>query len=644
MSGRPDKVGGFTVLGELGRGGMGVVYRAVGADGRPAALKVISRELSGEATFVARFEREARLASSVRHPNLVAMLGSGFEENLAWIAFEIVGGGSLKDRLKAEGRLPWREVARIGAQIARGLAAIHGAGLIHRDVKPANVLLDSQGNAKVSDLGLARRSRGSQGLSVDLTRTGEILGTLEYASPEQIDGSKNIDARTDLYSLGATLYDLLTGHPPFHGSSGVALMKKHLVERPTSPRSIVSGVPDELDRLILRLMEKDPDARGPGAVELAKELHGLASSGSGGARSLPKLALASALGLSLVAVVVLVPRLRGQAAEEPGVVSRPTVVVAPVVSRAQAPSPPPRPAWFNALADRPVLLPGIHPTERPGEYENEVDGSVLVWVPPPTRAVHGFFIGKYEVAVEQFRRFVEARHYRTAAERLLEERGIGGRILKDPRDTTADQIDCRSGLSWRNPVDPTKPALDDHPVVQVAYGDCRDYCAWAGLDLPTEEEWLRAARSKDGGPLPWGNSTLGEGSPRVANVADEALRRSNRIQDNPSFPPPGPWQIYYPGYDDGYAGTAPVTEFPEGESGCGARNLIGNVFEWLQGEYDGDGNPVTGSTPMGVPMGNIAIGGSYILKAILNGQPRQFVAFAGYWSEDVGFRVAKRAR
>jgi formylglycine-generating enzyme required for sulfatase activity len=415
-------------------------------------------------------------------------------------------------------------------------------------------------------------------------------------------------------------------------------MKKHLVERPTSPRSLVPGVPEELDRLILRLMEKDPDARGPGAVEVANQLDLLASSGSGAARSLPKLALASALGLSLVVVVVLVPRLLGHAAE-PGVDSRPTV---------GEPKPRSKTAWFDALLDRPALPPGLHPTERRGEYENEVDGSVLVWVKPSSRGGKGFFIGKYEVAVEQFRRFVEARHYRTEAEKLLVERRIGGRILRDPADTTADQVDCMAGISWRNPVDPTTPALADHPVVQVSYSDCRDYCAWAGLDLPTEQEWRLAARSKDGDAFPWGRGTLGPGSPRVANVADEALRRSQRIQDNhmkdPPVPP-GPWGISFPGYDDGYAGTAPVTAFPEGESGCGARNLIGNVFEWVQGEYGADNRPVTGNEPPGVMMGNAAMGGSYILNAIgEDGQPRRMVAFANYWSEDIGFRVAKRAR
>jgi serine/threonine-protein kinase len=252
---------------------MGAVYKAE-RDGKVVALKVmLTQGIAGDPTAVARFRREARVAASIVHPNVTAVLDSGEAGATSWLALELVTGGTLAQRRKAVGAIPWRDAARLGAEIARGLEALHAAGLIHRDVKPANVLLTEDGHAKLADLGLARREAGQS--LIDLTRSGQIVGTFEYLSPEQAEASREIDFRADLYSLGATLFALVTGEPPFPGS-GYGLLKKHLLDTPRSPRALVSGIPAELDRLILRLLAKHPGERGASAGSVAAELAAIA--------------------------------------------------------------------------------------------------------------------------------------------------------------------------------------------------------------------------------------------------------------------------------------------------------------------------------------------------------------------------------
>ena len=247
---------------------MGAVYRAEDATGRPVALKVMTDRAPLE-----RFRREAQVATEVRHPNVVSVLASGDDPRAPFVAFELVEGGTLGDLLRREGRLDWKRAVMHGAEVARGLAAIHAAGLVHRDIKPDNVLLAPAG-AKVSDLGLARRAPGlsTQGL----TRTGELLGTLEYMAPEQLDDAKRVDARADLYALGASLYALVTGTPPFRGS-GLVLAKLVLDESPRPPSALAPEIPEALDALILSLLAKYPESRPPDASAVARELEAIAN-------------------------------------------------------------------------------------------------------------------------------------------------------------------------------------------------------------------------------------------------------------------------------------------------------------------------------------------------------------------------------
>jgi WD40 repeat protein len=265
---------------------MGAVYAALDPRGQAVALKLVALN---DPLLVARFDKEARAAASVRHENVAAMLGFSLEDGVPVLVLELCEGGTLYERVHREGRLPWREVAKLGARVARGLAAIHAASLVHRDVKPGNVLLTRDGTPKISDFGLVRRAEGAS-LGQSLTRDGDVIGTFAYMAPELMESSK-VDHRADLYSLGATLYELLSGAPPFEGS-GPMLMAKHLREVPRSLRQ--AGVPPGLDDLVLGLLAKAPAARPASATDVALALEALVE-GAGEARPRRRLLVAAGL-------------------------------------------------------------------------------------------------------------------------------------------------------------------------------------------------------------------------------------------------------------------------------------------------------------------------------------------------------------
>jgi tetratricopeptide (TPR) repeat protein len=291
----------WIVEGEIGRGGMGVVFRARdAATGELAALKRL-RPQEAHPELLARFEREGKAALAIQHANVVRLLDWGQEEGAPCLVFELVPGGSLAERVRREGPLPWRDAVALAADVARGLHAVHLAGLVHRDVKPANILLSGSG-AKVSDLGLVRRAEGLE-QSRALTVEGEVVGTPQFLPPEQVLG-RPVTAQTDLYGLGATLHYALTAASLFEGDA-ISLMQKHLEQRPVPPSRLVSGLPREVDRLVLRLLEKEPGTRGASAAAVAQELDALASRGTGKARWRALAVLPIAL---VVGLLLLVPR------------------------------------------------------------------------------------------------------------------------------------------------------------------------------------------------------------------------------------------------------------------------------------------------------------------------------------------------
>ena len=260
--------GRYEIVEHLARGGMAEVY--VAHDqllDRRVALKVLFPEFAADRSFVERFRREARAAAGLNHPNIVSVYDTGEESGTYFIVMEYVEGRTLRDIIRSEGPLLPQRAADIGADVAAALAFAHRHGVVHRDVKPGNVLIDRAGRVKVTDFGIARAGDTQE----NLTQTGAVMGTATYFSPEQAQGGA-IDPRSDVYSLGVVLYEMVTGRAPFSGDSPVAIAYQHVRETPAPPSSVNPDVPPDLEACILKCMAKNPANRYATAEDLRADL------------------------------------------------------------------------------------------------------------------------------------------------------------------------------------------------------------------------------------------------------------------------------------------------------------------------------------------------------------------------------------
>jgi tetratricopeptide (TPR) repeat protein len=246
------EIAGYRIVEPIGRGGTSVVYRAEHIRlGRPAALKLLTPAV-GEADFRERFLRESKLAASLDHPSIVPVYDAGEEDGLLYIAMACVDGSDLKTLLVREGRLPLGRTLRIVGQAASALDAAHARGLVHRDVKPANILVGSDDRAYLSDFGVVKELA-----SAGTTRTGSFVGTIEYCAPEQIEG-RDVDARADVYALACVLYECLVGTSPFHRSSDVAILNAHLHAAPPKLSKAAPDLPAALEPVLAKALSKSP--------------------------------------------------------------------------------------------------------------------------------------------------------------------------------------------------------------------------------------------------------------------------------------------------------------------------------------------------------------------------------------------------
>lgn len=625
------RLGSIQILEELGRGAVGVVYRAHDdLLGRDVAVKVLARELAADANFAERFGREARLAAKVSHPNVVQLHRAGQASGLSFLVTELVPGGSLAERVRTRGRLPWPEAVKTCAAVARGLAAVHEAGLIHRDVKPGNVLL-SDGVPKLGDFGLARRMTASDS-SVVLTQAGDVVGTPEYMAPEQADGSA-IGPPADVYALGATLYALIAGRPPFEGR-GFEVMKKHMLETPRPLDEVVKDVPEAVSSFVQRLLAKDPAVRGQ-AETVAEELEALGDATPGRRRR-------GAL-IAVVAIIII-----GGAAAALALAGRPAP--APVAPR------PPEPVRVDAAWTR-AFVPDDRLAEAVAALEKAARGSAPPeWAPRrlvELREKDALVRGLRAARTAEERRAILAdflakdpRHSEAAwARDQLEEatRAAAGtgwsgeelpRGVRRGRERPTLVLSCPNGLELPLVYVPAGPFLlekekkarlsrgfflgrtevtwaayrtflratnhpapepppfwnlletpEEHPVVNVTWEDAHAFCEWAGGRLPTELEWLRASRFTDGRNYPWGNEWDGT----KANTCDA------------SCPPDYEYNGELLGprrdasVDDHFPFTAPVGSFTAGASPEGALDLCGNVWEWCQDTFK-EGHKIRGGS------------------------------------------------
>ncbi len=549
------RLGPFGLEAELGRGGMGAVWRAVDlATGRRVALKVVLELGRGDAVARERFVREGQLAARLQHPNVVRVFAAGQTDDLPWLACELVPGA--RSLTGAARGLPRDEQVRLVRDAARALGAAHALGIVHRDVKPDNVLVGDDGRARVADFGLAMAHDVQR-----LTRTGAVMGTPPYMAPEQFDGDRGAQGpHTDVWALGVILHELLTGERPFGSGGQHEIGLRVLNGKYRRPRQVVADVPAPLEAVVVGAFAQEPAHRWRDGEAFAAALdEALAGRvprlpGPPPSRRTPVLLVVSA-GVLLAASGASVAVLRRSPAAGSGDAVAPVATARP--QREATPAQPP--SWINRLpeADRPPwpLPAGLVLGKVPGEVVCAKDGSRLVWIPPATFpmgsddmlapgpggtvAVHqvtlsrGYFLGKLEVTWGQLAAYCAA----TGAESperlfihgLARASGEGGNVLL---------------------ATPFVPP-DDHPASNVTWRVARDYCAWAGLRLPTEAEWEYAARGQDGSryPYPWGDA------------------------------PPERERLNKGGGQDGFPLTAPVGSFPGGASPFGCLDMAGNVLE-----------------------------------------------------------------
>lgn len=255
-------------VGELiGRGGMANVYRGTDATlGRTVAIKVLSDSFAADPDFVARFRREAQAAAKMNHPNVVNVYDSGADDGTNYIVMEFVQGRTLAEIIAHDGRLMPERSIEIAEAVCDALAFAHREGIVHRDIKPGNIMVTSAGEVKLMDFGIARQEQQET-----VAQTAAVLGTAQYLSPEQARGEA-LDLRSDIYSLGVVLYEMLVGKPPFAGDSAVALAMAHVQEAPVPPSQVASGIPSDLDSVVMRALAKNPDNRYGSTLEFKQDL------------------------------------------------------------------------------------------------------------------------------------------------------------------------------------------------------------------------------------------------------------------------------------------------------------------------------------------------------------------------------------
>ncbi|HUV88645.1 MAG TPA: SUMF1/EgtB/PvdO family nonheme iron enzyme [Anaerolineae bacterium] len=601
-------VGQYDILEQIGRGGMATVYKAYQPTlDRYVAVKVLTPGLAQDEDFVARFEREARAVARLRHRNILTVFDYGRQGGVFYLVMEYASGGALRERLGWPQDLAY--AVSIVSQVGDALAQAHNQGVIHRDVKPGNILMAADDWPLLSDFGLAKILEDS----VQLTASGVGVGTPQYMSPEQARGLP-VDGRSDIYSLGIVLYEAVTGRPPFGTDAPVVVILRHINDPLTPPRSLRSDLPRELEHVILKALAKSPAERYQRMEEFVEDLqaaypppppHKLAQRGNvpaelagrraarGLARTVPRTPkpatptphpprrraspwMGGAVGAALVLASVLVflgfgasitpaaslfpPTATATVESSPAVTALPTGTATAEPSPAAAvPSP-------TVSPPSPTAGPTI---SMPQSRVWEADGAEMVFVPAgefimgseelgdderPAHRVYldGFWIDRYEVTNEQFSRFVAATGYQTEAE----QRGWGW---------VWQGLDWQKveGADWRHshgPADSLEGKVD-RPVVLVSWKDALVYCQWAGKQLPTEAQWEKAVR----GPV------TGPGGGRRYAWGDEFESGKTNTEESQR------------------GDTVPVGSFsPQGDSPYGAADMTGNVWEWVADWYGSD--------------------------------------------------------
>jgi eukaryotic-like serine/threonine-protein kinase len=573
------RLGHYEIQEVIGRGGMGIVLRAFDDKlHRVAAIKVMAPHMPANGAARKRFVREARAAAAVRDEHVVGIYAVEETAEAPYLAMEYIAGVSLQERLDRSGPLEVKEILRIGLQAASGLAAAHAQGLIHRDVKPANILLENHvERVKITDFGLARAVDDAS-----LTQEGVVAGTPQYMAPEQARGEA-LDHRADLFSLGSVLYALCTGHPPFRAENTLAVLKRVCEDTPRPIREINPDVPEWLVEIIAQLQAKDPAERYQTAREVVEVLgQELAAVQRGDLKRPPTPHSAPPAKRSRRGVVVAAAMLLLFAAgfvlmESTGIthltataLGRLTPSTPPAAKGEEGrndvqPAEPPTPSDLaNSIGMKLKLikpgkfLMGSPKEEAAGRFDNEGPQHEV-------EITKAFYMGACPVTKGQFAAFVKDDGYQTDAEKD----GKGGESL----NLATVQWEQKPENTWRHPG---FSQGDDHPVVDVSWNDATAFCAWLSkkegktYELPTEAEWEYACRA--GTTTRFWCGDVDASLQGNANVADASLKAKS-----PGFP------AGTVAWDDGYMFTSPAGSFKANP--WGLYDMHGNVWQWCADGY-----------------------------------------------------------
>jgi len=641
----------FKILRKLGEGGMGAVFLAeqIAVGNRQVALKVLLRKLLDDPEFALRFQNEAASTGRIRHPNVVTIYESGqSDDGSPYIAMEYLEGETLRHTIKTRGALPVAECAAILQQVARGLNAAHKLGTLHRDLKPDNIFLaitdEGEGVVKVMDFGLAKLRE-----STTHTITGTIMGTPAYMSPEQALGmrSEELDARSDLYALGITVYEMLTGRVPFHSDTPIGYLHKHIMEAPPPLSAISPGLvwPAELEAVVMKSLAKKREERFATALEFSKEF-------SAAAGRAPGAGVPATLGETIRVEQMTTPveSARALPSSGPAGVAAPlgapeTEVDTPTTPVRQPTPPPPAPrrepsaphvAPATAQRVPSVPPPVTAPPPQKSRMKYYIGGALLIlmaatvggWLYVRSRA-NAVSVGSAGSAAETGS--VTGKPAGAPPGMFAIPAGsfvMGRDNAADPEETPAHSVkvgaffmdvspvtnakyagflrhtDHAAPPAWTNGTYPAQQG--ERPVTGVSWNDARDYCQAGGERLPTEAEWEYAARGTDSRLYPWGN----EFSQELVNSRAAAR-----------------------------GGPDPVGARPGDASPFGVLDMSGNVWQWTADDY----KPYPGRQPaFAIPADAKALrGGSFQSDQNHVTATTRNLDHASARSREIGFRCAK---
>ena len=615
------RIGKYLLHEELGRGGFGTVYRAFDTVLEvERAVKILHPALVADPEFIGRFRREAKLAAQLEHPHIVPVYDLDEYEGRYFLAMRYMPGGSLKTLLEKQGPLPFPRALEILKQIAAALEYAHGRKLIHRDIKPQNILFDNEGNACLTDFGFAK-SLAAADSSTSLSRSGSTVGTPAYMSPEAWDGQGWTPA-ADIYSLACVFYEMLTGKVLFDAETPTQAMKQHVIEGARFPEAWPVEMPEGSIAVLQKALAMEPQDRYADMAALAEALEGLTAPaltpsltpspspnyGRGaGVRAkpawLPIMGLVLLLGIGLAVgggLLSLGKKGFGPLAGLVGHIPSPLPTMSPVPTDTLLPTRAP------TLPPTRALTPTILPTPTMGigsTWTRPADGMVMVYVPEGTFTMgsdksdyysypaHNVFLDAY---------WIDQTEVTNAMYALCESAGAC-----DPPNIISSYLRTFYGnLQYA-----------DYPVNYVSWNDAQVYCAWAGARLPSEAEWEKAARGADGRIYPWGNS-----SPTCSLLNYHPWKGSHCV---------------------GY--TTAVGSYSAGASPYGVLDMAGNVWEWVNDWYVSNYYSQSPKNPTGPASGvyRVLRGGSWNYDEPEARSANRGKGVPDISNHDIGFRCAR---